>query len=118
MRLFESLIDLCRQYSDATDDSMYIILQHNLQAACNRELLEAAIDEAQTRFGSTSETYQNWLVDFASAFEYAGDRRYAFAQNLWRAYLFGSQNAAEQLWDLYQEISTGQHRRADYVAVL
>jgi len=104
VRLFESLIDLCRQYSDATDDSMYIILQHNLQAACNRELLEAAIDEAQTRFGSTSETYQNWLVDFASAFEYAGDRRYAFAQNLWRAYLFGSQNAAEQLWDLYQEI--------------
>lgn len=104
MWLFESLIDVCRQYSDATDDSVYYILDHNLQAANNLDLIEAAIDDAQTRFGSLSDANRSWLGDFASVLEYAGDRRVAFAQNLWRAYLFGSQNAVEQLWDHYQEI--------------
>lgn len=104
--LFKSLIDRCREYGEATDNAVYHILEHDLQEASDAARLQAAVDYAQEVFAGAPDSTisQEWLQDFAALLEQANGAQETFAQNLWRAYLFGAQSAARVLWDQYEEV--------------
>lgn len=103
LRLLETLSALCREYAEATDSAVYHRLERDLQAAANPDRLQAAFDAAQAAFGGAA-LNREWLDVFAHLLDTAADPQHTFAQNLWRAFLFGSQNAARSLWDQYEEV--------------
>lgn len=104
LRLFETLSVLCRDYAEATDSAIYHRLERDLRAAARADELEAALDAAQTTFSRAAAVNREWLDVFSHLLETAADPQHIFAQNLWRAFLFGSHNAARSLWDQYAEI--------------
>ncbi|MBN1121764.1 MAG: HEAT repeat domain-containing protein [Anaerolineae bacterium] len=104
IRLLNMLIDRSLDYGEATDSAVYIILEHWLQDVVDPDALRMAIDRAQDEFSKYAEAHEKWLELFAELLKYAGLERLSFAENLWRAYLFQSQEAADVLWDQYPEI--------------
>ncbi len=104
LRLLDNLVDRARECAEATDLSVYTVLEHWLLSVRDSDMLTAALRETQDSFSSYAEAYQRWMEVFEQLLQHAGEEREPFLENIWRAYLFRSQNAAEILWDQYPEI--------------
>ncbi len=104
LRLLNSLIDRCQELGEVTDSAEYTVAEHWGRAVLEPALLRSAIDRAQDAFSGVADTHRQWLEVLAWLLEHAGETQIAFCENLWRAYLFRSQAAAEALWDTYPEI--------------
>jgi hypothetical protein len=106
--LLNVLIDRLIEYGDATDMSLYVILEHYLREASDPDRMKSAFDAAQDRFsrfaGNYAGAHERWVETFAGLLKYAGPDGQTFAEALWRAHFFQSQSAAEALWDQYPEL--------------
>lgn len=104
IRLLNQLKDLCQEYEEATENAVYVVLEHRIRAALDPDLIHDAFTEAVESYAQHADAYRRWLNVLADLLEHAGEEREAFCMNLWLAYLFRAQNAAEVLWDQYLEV--------------
>ncbi|NDJ54349.1 MAG: hypothetical protein GYB68_14865, partial [Chloroflexi bacterium] len=99
-RLLQALMNRAQDAFEETDDSIYLIVE-----AMARDIqiddLQAALETAQTRFRAAGPAQVRWLDMIAEVLDNGGPTVPAFADNLWRAYIFRLSPATNALWEQY-----------------
>jgi|GEM_PF-800901 len=104
MRILDALVDLAQEYDESTDRAVYTIIEMWAYEAMEPLYINAAFNAAQDAFQNCPSSDGRRLELFASLLEYGGELLIEFAANLWLAYLFRMETAADLLWTQYSEI--------------
>ncbi len=117
IRLLNTLIDRAQDIGEQTDDPIYIAIEHWAREVQNAADLNVLFHAAQDEFAEHVLTYSSsdtqWMDVFAALLENGGEAARPFASNLWRAYFFRLEEAADILWTQYLELAKVAAARID-----
>ena len=117
IRLLNTLIDRAQEFDEQTDDPIFTAIDHWAREVQNEADLNAMFQVAQDQFAERvlaySRTDTQWMNALAVLLEHGGDTTRAFSLNLWRAYFFRLEEAADALWAQYLDLIKSAAARTD-----